>query len=84
MNIIATLGSASLIIAFSCTVFSLAASLIYFRTQINIFLSLARHSIIATAMLISFSLLVMAYALLSNDFSIVSILCIVLLFAVKI
>ena len=70
MNIIATLGSASLIIAFSCTVFSLAASLIYFRTQINIFLSLARHSIIATAMLISFSLLVMAYALLSNDFSI--------------
>ena len=70
MNIIATLGSASLIIAFSCTVFSLVASLIYFRTQINIFLSLARHSIIATAMLISFSLLVMAYALLSNDFSI--------------
>jgi len=73
MNIIATLGSSFLITALSCTIFSLAASLIYFRTHTNALLSLARHSIIATAMLISFSLLVMAYALLTNDFSIVHV-----------
>ena len=70
MNLIATLGASSLVAAFSCSIFSFAASLIYFRTHTNTLLSLGRYSIIASAMLISFSLLVMAYALLSNDFSI--------------
>ena len=70
MNLIATLGASSLVAAFSCSIFSFAASLIYFRTHTNTLLSLGRYSIIASAMLISFSLIVMAYALLSNDFSI--------------
>tara|TARA_B100000029_G_scaffold516599_1_gene631609 strand:+ start:7938 stop:9923 length:1986 start_codon:yes stop_codon:yes gene_type:complete len=70
MNVIATLGSSSLITALSCSIFSFIASLIYLRTHTNPLLSLARNSIIASAILISFSLVVMAYALLSNDFSI--------------
>ena len=70
MNVIATLGSSALLTALASSAFATVAAMYGHRVGSARTLIAARRAIIATAALTTLSVLVLAYALLSNDFSI--------------
>lgn len=70
MNVTATLGASALLTALASSVFATLAAIYGHRLGHAWALMAARRAIIATGALMTFALLVLAYALLANDFSI--------------
>ena len=70
MNVTATLGSSALLTALASSAFAVAAAIYGHRVGSARTLVAARRAIIATAALTTLAILVLAYALLANNFSI--------------
>lgn len=70
MNVTATLGASALLTALASSLFAAAAAIYGHRTGRAWAVLAARRAIIATGALMTGALLVLAYALLANDFSI--------------
>ncbi len=70
MNVTATLGSSALLTALASSAFAIVAAIYGHRIGSARTLIAARRAIVATAALTTLAVLVLAYALLANDFSI--------------
>ena len=70
MNVAATLGASALLTALAASVVATAASVAGHRLRSRVLLLAGRRAIAAAALLTSMATVTLAYALLTNDFSI--------------
>ena len=70
MNVVATIGASALLTALATSLFAIVASAYGHRRGSSAAMHAGRRAIIATAALITLAAVTLAYALLTNDFSI--------------
>lgn len=70
MNVVATIGASALLTALAASLFAIAASVYGHRRGSPAAMHAGRRAIVATAALITLASATLAYALLTNDFSI--------------